>query len=378
MILDKKREADILIAPGQGVFASSLTRELVKNNPSLSAYFPEGKEWEQNDKGIFVKKREETVCVYPENIPVEVISDVRKQAFDLIILGFNGQGLLDKTAGEGRLSCESFLEISEKNGWHNDETAILVLAKSLIDGRLPFQVIEEMLPQHAEKGLIGALGGGNFASEMGKGLTRSSVAFKNEEVREWVGKLFRTRDFLIETTDDIEGVQAAGAKNSLAILAGVLDGLASTQNTKAALMQMAFLELINLIEFFEGRAETANLAAGLGDLVLTLSSPESRNYRFGKFLGDYFKDKKVGTIVSNKLIQDILESEDKMNGAVVEGYNAIDPLFNLLKLKNKSLEKDFPLLFLVHQLVIKGKDPRKEVDTLSRKDYILKSRPGSF
>ena len=87
-------------------------------------------------------------------------------------------------------------------------------------------------------------------------------------------------------TDDIVGVALGGAaKNVYAIACGMVDGLGLGESARAALLARSFAELVRLGEALGARSETLTGLSGLGDLVLTATSPSSRNFRYGRDMG---------------------------------------------------------------------------------------------
>ena len=147
-------------------------------------------------------------------------------------------------------------------------------------GRLLHEVAEEILPAGTP---LGVLSGPTFAGEVARRLpTAVALAGTGDGfAREWAARLANPR-FRVYTSDDLAGVQIAGAvKNVLAIAAGIADGLGFGANTRAALIARGLSEMVRLGEAAGGRAATFMGLAGLGDLVLTCTDDQSRNRRFG-------------------------------------------------------------------------------------------------
>ena len=147
-------------------------------------------------------------------------------------------------------------------------------------GRLLHEVAAELLPCDVP---LGVLSGPTFAGEVARRLpTAVTVAATDAAfAREWAARLAHSR-FRVYTSDDLPGVQIAGAvKNVLAIAAGIADGLGFGANTRAALVARGLSEMVRLGEAAGGRAATFMGLAGLGDLVLTCTDDQSRNRRFG-------------------------------------------------------------------------------------------------
>ena len=147
-------------------------------------------------------------------------------------------------------------------------------------GRLLHEVAAELLPSGAP---LGVLSGPTFAAEVARRLPTAVTLAATDAgfAREWADRLANPR-FRVYTSDDVAGVQIAGAvKNVLAIAAGIADGLGFGANTRAALIARGLSEMVRLGEAAGGRAATFMGLAGLGDLVLTCTDDQSRNRRFG-------------------------------------------------------------------------------------------------
>ena len=147
-------------------------------------------------------------------------------------------------------------------------------------GRLLHEVAEELLPAGTP---VGILSGPTFAGEVARQLpTAVTLASPDPNfARAWATRLTNSR-FRVYTSDDIIGVQVAGAvKNVLAIAAGISDGLGFGANTRAALIARGLSELARLGEAAGGKGMTFMGLAGLGDLLLTSTDDQSRNRRLG-------------------------------------------------------------------------------------------------
>ncbi len=147
-------------------------------------------------------------------------------------------------------------------------------------GRLLHEVAAQILPGGVP---LGVLSGPTFAGEVARRLPTAVTLAATDAgfAREWAARLANPR-FRVYTSDDLAGVQIAGAvKNVLAIAAGIADGLGFGANARAALIARGLSEMVRLGEAAGGRAATFMGLAGLGDLVLTCTDDQSRNRRFG-------------------------------------------------------------------------------------------------
>jgi glycerol-3-phosphate dehydrogenase (NAD(P)+) len=134
---------------------------------------------------------------------------------------------------------------------------------------------------------LAVLSGPSFAVEVARALPTAVVAASGDHaVAETVQRALATRMFRVYSSEDVVGVELAGAlKNVIAIAAGIIDGLGYGHNTVAALITRGLAEVGRLVETLGGRAETISGLAGLGDLVLTCTGALSRNRRVGQGLG---------------------------------------------------------------------------------------------
>src|SRR6516162_1157494 len=145
------------------------------------------------------------------------------------------------------------------------------------------QIIEEILPGHP----AGILAGPNIAREVAEGYAAAAVlAMPDQHLATRLSGLFRTRRFRVYTTDDVVGVEMAGAlKNVYAIAVGMGYSLGIGENTRALIIARALREMTKLGVAIGGNAETFPGLAGLGDLIVTCTSQRSRNRHVGEQLG---------------------------------------------------------------------------------------------
>lgn len=145
------------------------------------------------------------------------------------------------------------------------------------------QVIEQEAPGHS----AGALTGPNLAKEILAGSAALAVlAMTDTDVARRLQKVFATPTFGVYLNDDIVGCEIGGAlKNVVALASGMADGLGTGDNARAAIITRGLAELTRLGVAMGGRPETLAGLAGMGDLLATCISPQSRNRHFGEQLG---------------------------------------------------------------------------------------------
>lgn len=145
------------------------------------------------------------------------------------------------------------------------------------------QIVEEVLPGHP----AGILAGPTIAGSVAAGQAAGAVlAMPDEQLSEQFAPVFQTDRFRTYTTDDVLGVEMAGAlKNIYAIAIGMGDGLDVGENARALVMTRAVREMGKLGEAMGGDRDTFAGLAGMGDLMVTCTSPNSRNRHVGEQLG---------------------------------------------------------------------------------------------
>lgn len=162
---------------------------------------------------------------------------------------------------------------------------VVSLTKGLEQGsRLRMsEVVRQVLPGHP----VGALTGPNLAKEIMAGHAAASVVGMPEEaVAAELQRVFHTDLFRVYTNPDLVGCEIGGAlKNVMAIASGMADGLGTGDNTRAAVITRGLAELSRLGVAMGGDPLTFSGLAGMGDLVATCISPQSRNRYVGEQLG---------------------------------------------------------------------------------------------
>lgn len=167
----------------------------------------------------------------------------------------------------------------------SDEAVVVVCAKGMekASGRLLTDVLAEELPrQH-----IAVLSGPGFAADIARGLpTAMVIAAAGLETAASLAQALSGPTFRLYPSGDRIGVQLGGAlKNVLAIACGIVEGAGLGDSARAALISRGLAEMSRFVADHGGDAATVTGLSGLGDLVLTGTSHQSRNLRFGIELG---------------------------------------------------------------------------------------------
>ncbi len=199
-------------------------------------------------------------------------------------------------------------------------------------GALMHELAAEFWPQAS----IALLSGPNFAAEVARGFpAAATVASTSTATQQAVRRAVGSKNFRLYLDDDLIGVAVGGTvKNVLAIACGITIGRELGENARAALITRGLAEMARLSLALGGRAETMTGLAGLGDLLLTCGSPQSRNTAFGIALG---QGKSVGQILASQQ-------------AVTEGVWSSHAVSALAE----KLGVDMPICATVHQILHQG------------------------
>ena len=209
--------------------------------------------------------------------------------------------------------------------------------------------MSRILREQAPADRVVALSGPSFAREVALGIPTTIVcACESDGTAKTVQGLFHRPEFRIYRSTDILGVEYGGAlKNVIAIGAGVGDGLGYGDNTKAGLISRALSEMKRLGVACGAKPETFNGLSGLGDLMLTCFSRQSRNRDLGERLG------------RGETSETIVASHPKL----AEGYPTARSAHRLAKEKKVAT----PIIDEVHAMLYEGKNPKLAVrDLISR------------
>jgi glycerol-3-phosphate dehydrogenase (NAD(P)+) len=164
-------------------------------------------------------------------------------------------------------------------------TPVIACAKGIERGSHKFMT--EVIAEAAPDAVPAILSGPSFASDVARGLpTAVTLATKDEALASALVQALGSSTFRPYHTSDVRGVEIGGAaKNVLAIAAGIVVGKRLGASAQAALTTRGFSELVRLGRACGARTETMSGLSGLGDLILTCSSPQSRNFSLGIALG---------------------------------------------------------------------------------------------
>lgn len=210
--------------------------------------------------------------------------------------------------------------------------AVVMASKGLEggSGKLLLDVCAEIAPDAR----LGVLSGPNLAVEIVRGIPTAAVsASRDLDLAEKVRQAFMCRSYRVYVSDDVVGVELAGAlKNVLAIGAGISDGLGYGDNTKGALLARGLGEMTALGEAMGGKHRTFMGIAGVGDLFATAVSNLSRNYRVGKMVGEGLPLpdalERIGQVAEGVSTAEIAPMLARRNQVQLPVFEAIEAVLN--------------------------------------------------
>jgi glycerol-3-phosphate dehydrogenase (NAD(P)+) len=232
-----------------------------------------------------------------------------------------------------------------------DRSAIVINAAKGLEERTlcrMSEVLAQELPTPTRK-IVGLLGP-SHAEEVSRRMPTSVVVAGTDlKTLKEIQNFFMNEYFRVYTNTDIVGVElGVSLKNTIAIAAGICDGLGFGDNTKAALITRGLAEMKRLACKMGGKEETLSGLAGVGDLIVTCMSRHSRNRHVGEEIG---KGKKLSQVLSEMVM-------------VAEGVKTTKAAVKLAS----RMGVELPIAEQVHRVLFRRKDPRKAI-----KDLMIRS-----
>jgi glycerol-3-phosphate dehydrogenase (NAD(P)+) len=233
---------------------------------------------------------------------------------------------------------------------------VISLTKGLeLDTRMRMtEVIREVLPGHP----VGVLTGPNLAREIIAGQAAASViAMEDNIIVKELQALFSSGLFRVYTNDDVIGCELGGVlKNIIAIAVGMGDGQGAGDNTRSALITRGLAEVTRLGVAMGGRAETFAGLTGMGDMIATCTSAQSRNRHVGVELG---KGRNIDQIIEDMVM-------------VAEGVKSAPAVIAL----SEQYQIEMPIARDVYRVVKEGSTARQAFRGLLRVSAGAESEPG--
>jgi len=237
--------------------------------------------------------------------------------------------------------------ILEVKKYYNKNQHICIASKGILDDNysLPHKVVRKIL--HTKN--VSVISGPTFAIDMiNNALMGLVVAGKNVRTNDIIKNALQNDSLIVSVSSDIDGAELCGAiKNIMAIGSGIIDGMGYPESTRCMFFTKCFYEMMNLIYNLGGNKASALTYAGIGDLLLTCTSYKSRNYTYGKLLGQK-NDKEI--------------IDEYVNKTTIEGRYTLNVLYKLLKKKRIN----FQIINSMYSIVYKNANPDLLINYLKK------------
>ena len=309
---------------GCGAYGLALASILVKNKADVSMW-----SYKEEEKDSLVKSRKSDKlkdykipkCINFRTDMKDVISDK-----DLIVIAVP------------TFSFES--TVIELKKYISKIQPVLIATKGIQQDTCLF--LHDVFKKHC-KNKIAVISGPSFAVDIVKEVPIGlSLATKHNSVELLVRECFENKFTKFRRTNDIIGVEVCGSiKNVMAIASGMLEGMNATPSTKALFLTESMNDIKELLFALGGKKKTILSFAGFGDILMTSTSPSSRNFSFGCLIG---KGK------SKQVINNYLKE------TTVEGMYTLQSIHKLVKKKNVKM----PIINLIYD-IINGKKEKEEI-----------------
>lgn len=211
--------------------------------------------------------------------------------------------------------------------------------------------VTDVFNKHIKTNKLAVISGGSFAIDIVKKVPIGlSLATKNKTTEQIVKNALQNKYMKLRTTKDILGIEICGSiKNVIAIASGILNGMGYPESTQCMFITESLHDIKNLINALGGNKKTILSFAGFGDLLLTCTCYKSRNFTFGKMIGEG-KNKQ--------------EINDYINNTTIEGLYTLKSIYKLIK--NKHV--DMPIIDLIYNIIYNNVNPQELANFLRNKD----------
>jgi glycerol-3-phosphate dehydrogenase (NAD(P)+) len=310
---------------GSGAYGIALSLMFNKNNCDITI-------WERfEDKAKDIIKHRENKQVLPgvkipDNIKITTDLEDSIVGSELIVIAIPA-GFVDEVT----LKIKDIV---------SKEQHICIASKGIEQDTCLF--VDDVVRKYIKSKKIAVISGPSFAVDIAKyvpiGLTIASKCKKTIKV---VKKGLENDTLKLRETDDMIGTEICGSiKNVMAIASGMLDGMGLPESTQAMFITESLHDIKELIKALGGEGKTVLSFAGFGDLLLTCTSTKSRNFTFGKIIGEKRPKNEIDNYIAN---------------TTIEGLYTLKSIHKLIK--NKKV--DIPIVDLVYDIVFNNEDPEE-------------------
>lgn len=211
--------------------------------------------------------------------------------------------------------------------------------------------LTEVLSRYINIDHVGIISGPSFAIDIATKVPIGlSLATKSKKTEALLKKGLENDHFKLRTTSDLIGIELCGSiKNVIALASGMLEGMGLPESTKAMFITETLHDIKELIKKLGGSKKTILSFAGFGDLLLTCTSPKSRNFSYGVLIGQGKSQE---------------ELEEYQKHHTIEGLYTLKSIHQLIC--NRRIK--IPIITLIYQIIFEQEDCRKLLSLLITKE----------
>lgn len=233
--------------------------------------------------------------------------------------------------------------------YYKKEQHICIASKGIEQNTCLF--VHDVLKKNIKTRNLAVISGGTFAIDMYKKCPLGlSLATKNKITEQIVKDALQNKYLKLRSTNDIIGIEICGSiKNVVAIASGILAGMGYPDSTSCMFITEALNDIKNLIKALGGNKKTILSFAGFGDLLLTCTSVKSRNYTFGKLIGEKRSKEEI---------------DEYINNTTIEGLYTLKSIYSLLR----RTKVEMPIIDLIYDIIFEDEDPVKLATFLIEKE----------
>ena len=309
---------------GAGAFGLALSHILVKNNVTVEMWTHSEDEAKALDKTRTSKKL--NGFKIPKEIKFTTNLEETVDGKDLIVMAIPAFAFEDVT--------KQLTEYIKK------KQPVLIATKGIQQNTCLF--LNDVFSKYL-KNSVAVISGPTFAVDMIKDAPIGfSMATKSHKTEMIIRKCFENSTSKFRRTRDITGIEICGSiKNVMAIASGMLEGMGVTDSTRALFLTESMNDIKELIDALGGKKKSILSFAGFGDILMTCTSKNSRNFSFGYLIGSGASKEEIDKYLEN---------------TTVEGMYTLKSIHKLVRRKKVKM----PIINLIHD-IIEGKKDKEEM-----------------
>lgn len=309
---------------GAGAFGLALSHILVKNKVTVEMWTHNEEEAKVLDKKRISKKLDGYKI--PKEIKFSTNLEETVKGKDLIVMAIPAFAFEDVT--------KQLSKYIKKN------QPVLIATKGIQQNTCLF--LNDVFAKYL-KNSVAVISGPTFAVDMIKDAPIGfSMATKSHKTEMVIRKCFENSTTKFRRTRDITGIEICGSiKNVMAIASGMLEGMGVTDSTRALFLTESMNDIKELIDALGGKKKSILSFAGFGDILMTCTSKNSRNFSFGYLIGSGASKEEIDKYLEN---------------TTVEGMYTLKSIHKLVRRKKVKM----PIINLIHD-IIEGKKDKEEM-----------------